>query len=137
MTTIQRAAQIFGVVFILVAILGFVSSGASMEADPATAPKVMGLFPVNLLHNVVHLLFGVWGLVASRSVGGAVTYGKIGGVVYLLLGIVGFLSPSGFGFVPLGGHDRWLHIALGLALAGLGFTYKVTGAEPPPVSTRV
>ena len=137
MTTIQRAAQIFGVVFILVAILGFVSSGARMDADPAIAPRIVGLFPVNLLHNVVHLLFGVWGLMASRSVGGAVMYGKIGGVIYLVLGIVGFVSPSGFGFVPLGGHDRWLHIALGVALAGLGFTYKAASAEPPPVSTRV
>jgi hypothetical protein len=137
MTTIQRAAQIFGVVFILVAILGFVSSGASMVADPATAPKVLGLFPVNLLHNVVHVLFGVWGLAASRTVGASVTYGKVGGVIYLILGILGYVSPSGFGFVPLGGHAIWLHLLFGVSLAALGFTHKAATMETPPISTRV
>jgi hypothetical protein len=124
MTTVQRAAQIFGIIFILVAILGFVASGASMEADPETAPKVLGLFPVNLLHNVVHLAFGLWGLVASRSFDGSRNYGRIGGIIYLLLAVVGYLAPDGFGLVPLGGHDIWLHVVLGGALAALGFTAK-------------
>jgi hypothetical protein len=124
MTTVQRAAQLFGIIFILVAILGFVASGASMEADPETAPRVLGLFPVNLLHNVVHLAFGLWGLVASRSFEGARNYGRIGGAIYLLLAIVGYLAPDGFGMVPLGGHDIWLHVVLGAALAILGFTAK-------------
>ena len=92
MTTVQRAAQIFGIVFIVVAIAGFVASGMSMEADPEHAPHLLGLFPVNVLHNVVHLLFGVWGLVASRTFEGSRTYGRVGGVVYLLLAVLGFVS---------------------------------------------
>ena len=67
MTTVQRLAQIFGIVFLLIAIVGFVVAGSSMEADPAMAEKVFGLFPVNLVHNGVHLGFGIWGLLASRS----------------------------------------------------------------------
>jgi len=129
MTTVQRVAQIFGVVFLLVAILGFVTSGTSMEADPARAPHLLGLFPVNLLHNVVHLIFGVWGLAASRSFEGATSYARISGIIYIVLTVVGFLSPSGFGLLPFGGHDIWLHALLGLALAAVGFTARDTRVD--------
>ena len=122
MTTIQRVAQIFGVVFILVAIAGFVASGTSMEADPEMAAKIFGLFPVNLVHNGVHLGFGIWGLLASRVFEGARNYARIGGILYLILAVLGFVAPDGFGLVPLGGNDIWLHVVLGLALAVAGFT---------------
>jgi hypothetical protein len=131
MTTVQRAAQIFGVVFILVAILGFVTSGSSMEADPEMAPKLLGLFPINLVHNGVHLGFGIWGLLAARNFDGARNYGRIGGVLYLVLAVLGVAVPNGFGLVPLGGHDVWLHALLGVALAAVGFTAKAT-----PATTR-
>lgn len=130
MTTVQRVAQIFGVVFILIALLGFFTGGMSMESDPAMAPAVLGMFPVNLLHNIVHLLFGIWGLAASRSFSGARQYAQIGGVIYLVLAVVGFVSPNGFGMVPLGGNDIWLHILLGVILAGVGFTAKPDTIEP-------
>ena len=125
MTTVQRVAQIFGIVFLLVAIVGFVATGVSnMEADPARAPHMLGLFPVNVLHNVVHLLFGIWGLVASRTFGGARSYARIAGVLYLVLAAAGYLSPNGFGLVPLGGNDIWLHALLGFVLAAVGFTAR-------------
>ena len=124
MTTVQRVAQIFGILFILGALAGFYTGGMSMEADPAVAPKALGLFPVNLLHNIVHLLFGIWGLAASRSFTGAKQYGQIGGAIYLVLAVLGFVAPDGFGMVPLGGNDIWLHVALGLGLLAAGFTAK-------------
>lgn len=125
MTTVQRVAQIFGVVFILAAIGGFLASGMSnMESDPATAPHALGLFPVNVLHNIVHLVFGIWGLAASRTFGGAKSFAQIAGVLYILLAVLGYVSPNGFGFVPLGGNDIWLHAVLGVVLAGVGFTAK-------------
>ena len=127
MTTVQRAAQIFGVVFLLVGIAGFFVTGLSMEADPEHAPRLLGLFPVNALHNVVHLLFGVWGLVASRTFEGSRTYGKVGGVIYLLLAVLGFVTPDMFGLVPIGDHDIWLHAVLGIALAAVGFTARPAG----------
>jgi hypothetical protein len=130
MTTVQRVAQIFGVVFILVALAGFYTGGMNMEADPAVAPMIMGMFPVNLLHNIVHLLFGIWGLAASRSFTGAKQYAQIAGVIYLVLAVVGFVSPDGFGMVPLGGNDVWLHVALGAILAGVGFTAKPATVAP-------
>jgi hypothetical protein len=134
MTTVQRVAQIFGIVFILVAIIGFMATGMrNMEADPAVAPQLVGMFPVNVLHNVVHLLLGIWGLVASRTFGGARSYARIAGVLYLLLAAVGYLVPNGFGFVPLGGNDIWLHAVLGLVLAVVGFTAREL-RPPVPVS---
>ena len=132
MTTIQRVAQIFGVVFVLVAIVGFITSGASMESDPAMAAKILGLFPVNLVHNGVHLGFGIWGLLASRVFEGARNYARIGGVLYLILAALGFVAPDGFGLVPLGGNDIWLHVVLGLALVVAGFTAK----GPVPATVR-
>ena len=64
MTTAQRLSQVFGIVFLIVGLAGFVVTGGSMEANHETAPRLLGMFPVNALHNVVHLLFGVWGLLA-------------------------------------------------------------------------
>ena len=127
--TVQRAALIFGVVFIVVAILGFLASGSSMDPDPTNAPKILGLFPMNLVHNGVHLGFGIWGLLASRVYEGARNFGRIGGILYLILAAVGVAVPDGFGLVPLGGHDVWLHALLGLALVVVGFSAKpVTAA---------
>jgi hypothetical protein len=122
--TVQRVALIFGVVFILIAILGFLAGGSSMESDPEMAPKVLGLFPVNLVHNGVHLGFGIWGLLASRVYEGARNYGRIGGILYLILAVLGVVVPDGFGLVPLGGHDIWLHALLGVGLAAAGFTAR-------------
>ena len=124
MTTVQRVAQIFGVVFILVALLGFFASGGSMEADMEEAPRALGLFPVNLLHNLVHLAFGVWGLAASRSWGAAKTYCQAAGVIYLVLAVMGFIVPETFGLIPIGGNDIWLHVLLGGVLSYFGFTAR-------------
>lgn len=117
---VQQVARIFGVAFLLIGILGFVTGGMSMEADPALAPKILGLFPVNVLHNVVHLLFGVWGLAASRSVTGATQYAQMAGGIYVVLAILGFVAPTTFGLIPIGGHDIWLHALLGGVLLAVG-----------------
>jgi hypothetical protein len=127
---VRRVAMIFGVVFLLLGILGLVSPGGmSMGADPAPA-MLLGLFPINLLHNVVHLLFGVWGLIASRSFVNAKLYAQIGGVVYLVLALCGLFIPTTFGLIPTGGSDIWLHALIGLVLIGVGFTAKDGMAAP-------
>ena len=100
---VQRVAQIFGWVFVVVAILGFFTSGTSMVADMDHAPRMLGLFPVNLLHNLVHLAFGVWGILAARSFSGAVAYCRISGAIYLVLAVMGFITPTTFGLIPIGG----------------------------------
>ena len=117
---VKRVAMIFGVVFILVGLLGFTVSGGMQMGDPANAPKLLGLFPVNLLHNLVHVLFGVWGLLAARSGSGARTYCKLAGFAYLALAVIGIVAPTTFGLIPIGGNDVLLHTVLGVVLAGAG-----------------
>ena len=129
---IKRIALVFGIVFLLVGIAGYLTEGGmSMQVEPAAL--LLGLFPVNMLHNAVHVAFGLWGIVASRSFAGARNYARIGGIVYLLLAVLGFVVPNGFGFVPLGGNDIWLHAVLGIALLAAGFTAKdeVVVAQTP------
>ena len=127
---VRRVALVFGIVFLLIGVAGFLTEGGmSMSAEPHGL--LLGLFPVNLLHNVVHLLFGVWGLAASRSFAGAKSYAQIGGVIYLVLAVLGFVAPTTFGFIPIGGNDIWLHAVLGLVLAGVGFTAKPEGTGAP------
>lgn len=124
-STAQLVALIFGVVFILVAVVGFITPGGmGMEASMEAAPKELGFFPINLLHNVVHLLFGIWGIVASRSWAGAKAYCQIGGVIYIVLTVLGFVAPTTFGLIPIGGNDIWLHALLGIVLAAVGFTAR-------------
>lgn len=121
--TVQRVAQIFGWIFVLVAAWGFFVSRGSMEAGP-DAPAILGLFPVNVLHNLAHLGLGVWGIVASRRFGSAKAYAQIAGVLYLLLAILGFVDPTTFGLMPIGGGDIGLHVALAVVLLAVGFTAK-------------
>ena len=129
----RRFALIYGIVFLLVGLAGFVP-GATM---PHTHPDVrvtsglglvMGLFPVNVLHNLTHLLFGAWGLWASRFHTGSVLYARAVAIVYALLTVMGMVSAGNvhttFGLVPLYGHDIWLHAALALVAAYFGFVRR-------------
>jgi hypothetical protein len=120
MSTAQRVSQIFGIVFVIVGLAGFVVTGGSMDASMA-APRLLGLFPLNVVHNLVHLLFGVWGLLGARTFAGAKRYLFGAGVIYLVLAICGYFVPNGFGLVPIGGADVALHALLGVVLLGAAF----------------
>jgi hypothetical protein len=126
MTTVQRVAQIFGVIFLIIGIAGFFFS---MSMDEA---MLLGMFPVNVAHNIVHLLFGLWGLAAARSFAGAKSYAQITGVLYLVLAVLGFVDPTGFGLIPIGGNDIWLHAGIGLVLSYVGFTARADQATVTP-----
>lgn len=131
MSSIQRTvALVFGIVFLLVGILGFI---------PALTPggALLGLFAVNGVHSIVHLLFGILGIAAATT-GYSVLYNKIGGAIYLILAIVGFiallavpaLAPNGMllGIVMINTADNFLHLVLGAVLAGVGFGVANTPA---------
>ena len=121
-STAQPGALFFGIAFLLVGILGFFTDGGmSMNADMETAGRLFGLFPVNVLHNIVHLAFGVWGLAAARNHDASRTFGKIGAVIYGALVLLAFVSPTTFGLIPIGGNDIWLHALLAIGRAVVGF----------------
>jgi hypothetical protein len=124
MTTAQRVAQIFGWIFVLIAAWGFFVSRGSMDANMATAPRILDLFAVNVLHNLAHLVLGIWGILAARSFDGAKTYCTIVGVLYIVLAIVGYIEPTTWGLIPLGGADIGLHAALGVILLLVGITAR-------------
>ncbi len=135
-TMTQKLAALFGVVFVIIAILGFIAPGgmAMQPTDPATSAQALGMFPVNLVHNIVHLLFGLWGLAASRSWSGSKSFFTTVGIIYAVLVVCGWFFPDGFGLVPLGGNDIWLHAVLAVVMLGIGFSAK-DGAVSRPVST--
>lgn len=133
---VRRVAMVFGIVFLLLGILGLISPGG-MSMGVSAPGMILGLFPVNLLHNIVHLLFGVWGLMASRSFTGAKMYAQVGGVIYIVLAICGWLLPDTFGLLPNGGNDIWLHALLGIVLVAVGFTAKDTMATPAPMGAKM
>jgi hypothetical protein len=120
----KKLAVIAGVVFVLVGIVGFVNNPLASSANPDA------LFLTDELHNIVHLLFGVALLIASRSESGARKTLIVSGVLYLLLAVVGFVqfdnSGEGklLGLVTANGADNWLHLILGLVLGGAGLASK-------------
>ncbi|SDR95671.1 DUF4383 domain-containing protein [Microlunatus soli] len=129
-TTVQKAAVAVGLVFLLVGVLGFVPGittnyGAMSFASHMSQAKLLGLFQVSVLHNVVHLLFGMAGLFAARGPRSARLYFLISGAVYLVLFIygivvVGTAMSSMANFVPVNGADNWLHLVLGGGMSIVG-----------------
>jgi hypothetical protein len=83
---------------------------------------LLGVFMVSILHNIVHLLFGVAGLALARTPRGAHTYLIAGGVIYLALWLYGLLinRASAANFVPVNTADNWLHLGLGVGMIILG-----------------
>lgn len=103
-------AAVFGAIYLLMGIVGFVLD-----------TPLFGLFEVNWLHNIVHILIGATLLYGSMSYSVAIQATRGVGAVLLLLGILGFVSADGFGIVPLGGNDIWLHLATGAILLATSF----------------
>jgi hypothetical protein len=89
------------------------------------------VFHVSILHNIVHLLFGVVGLAMARTVSGAFAFLVGGGVVYLLLWIYGLVidHDSSANFVPVNDADNWLHLILAIGMIGLGVALRRTPAR--------
>jgi arginine exporter protein ArgO len=123
----QRAARAVGAAFLLVGILGFVPGVTQDLGDIAFAghdseAELLGLFQVSILHNLVHLLFGVLGLLAARAYDTSRNFLVVGGVVYLGLWLYGLVidHQSDANFVPVNDADNWLHFGLGAAMVALG-----------------
>jgi predicted transporter len=143
-STLQTAAKVVGAVFLLVGILGFIPGVTSdydtmQMAGHESEAMLLGIFQVSILHNIVHLLFGVAGLLMGRSWYGARAYLIGGGVIYLLLWIYGLLvdHESTANFVPLNAADDWLHLVLGLGMLALGVLLSRRPAQRPTAATRV
>ena len=127
---LRRFALIFGIVYLIIGAGGFIPGMVAPHSHPdVTVTRGLGLelslFPVNVLHNIVHLLFGVWGLLASRSAPGSRGYAKAVAIIFALLTVMGFIPAlrlhTTFGLVPLYGNDIWLHALLAIVAGYFGF----------------
>ena len=106
---------LFGVIFVAVGILGFTPNGL-VAYD--------GIFAVNAVHNLVHILTGIVFLVAVikyQGYEGRVL--KIVGAAYVAVTIIGFLTSGNMmlGIIHINEADRWLHLGLAVAILGAGF----------------
>ena len=127
----RLTAMVVAAVFLLVGVLGFIP-GATTDYDGMTfaghesTAMLLGVFHVSILHNIVHLLFGVVGLVMARTASGATSFLIGGGVVYLVLWVYGLVidHDSAANFVPLNGADNWLHLILAVGMIGLGLVLR-------------
>jgi preprotein translocase subunit Sss1 len=106
----RTVAVVFGAIYLLIGIVGFVLDN-----------PLFGFFEVNWLHNIVHILVGASLLYGSMSYSTAIQATRGVGAVLVILGVLGFIAPDGFGLVPLGGNDIWLHLATGAILLATGF----------------
>ena len=129
-------AMVFGVVFALIGGLGFFPSPPVPAAPPLTVEHghgmALGLFPINTLHNVAHLIFGVLGIAAWRGVLlSARGYFQIVAVAYALLVILGLIpaTQTTFGLMPLWGNNVWLHGLIAAAAAYFGFAAPVAATR--------
>ena len=125
---VQGAALLMACVFLTVGLLGFVPGvttdyGLLQWAGREPGARLFGVFAVSGLHNVVHLVFGVVGLMLTRSYAEARAYLLGGGLAYLALWVAGiFIHNSAANFGPVNGADHWLHYGLGGAMVLLGLT---------------
>ena len=130
----------FGIVYTLVGLMGFFPGLAPAAGDPGMTVDVLygrllGLFPVNILHSLTHLAIGIAGIAAYRSFAGARAYSRAIAVAYALLAVMGLIPGLNtvFGLIPLFSHDIWLHLLSAAAAAYFGF---VAPAEATTTTTR-
>ncbi len=124
----KTAALLIGVVFIAVGLLGFVDNPIIGDSDDA-------IFHADTLHNWVHIISGsLLALVALATPASASMVLMVFGVVYALIGIVGFVSIGSdgmgkiLGFLHVNGADNFLHIALGVIIFVSGLASRKTPA---------
>jgi hypothetical protein len=132
-------ALISGIIYVLIGLFGFIPG---MVATPGTGgPEVvlnegygylLGTFPVNFLHNLVHLAVGAWGIASYPSYLRSRNYGRGLAIFYGILAIMGLLPVlnTTFGLIPIFGNDVWLHALTAAIAAYFGFK------TPDPTSIR-
>lgn len=135
----RNCALILGIVFTVLGIAGFIPALVSFpSAEVAgTAPLpinmgdtyvqgfgyLLGLFPINLMHNLVHLAVGIFGIAASTTLGGARLFNRFFAISYLLIAVMGLmpLARTTFGLMPIFGNNVWFNALTAIAAGYFGF----------------
>jgi len=119
----QTVALVFGAIYLAVGIAGFLPFLGGTASQ--TSSNLLGLVPINLLHNVIHALIGIAGLAAATSFVRARVFNQTVGVVLVALGLTGVVLGNPLGVIPIGGFDIVIHLLTGSVLAYFGFTMPV------------
>jgi hypothetical protein len=135
-STLQQAARVVAIVFLLVGVLGFIP-GITEDAPGDFAGEesnasLFGIFKTSVLHNLVHGLFGIAGLLLARTWEGARNFLIGGGVIYIALWLLGLIG--GLDWLPADDGDDWLHLGLGIGMILLGVLLR--GRRPGEVAAR-
>ena len=126
--TTKTAAIIIGLLFIAVGLLGYVD-------NPIVGTSEGVMFHADNVHNIVHIVSGaLFLLVAFAAPGSAPGFLKLFGIVYLIIGIIGFVQYGTdgmgklLGFLHVNGADNFLHVGLGIVIFIAGFSRRVSPA---------
>ncbi|MBD2064648.1 DUF4383 domain-containing protein [Funiculus sociatus GB2-A5] len=131
----QKFALIIGIFFFLCGVMGFIPA---FVKEPTVTPDVanlgfttgygylLGIFPINVLHNIVHLVVGLLGILASISLDSSRLYSGLLGIFYGLLTVMGLIpaTQSTLGLIPIFGNDVWLHAVTAAIAVYFGFLVK-------------
>ncbi|MBI2578746.1 MAG: DUF4383 domain-containing protein [Candidatus Aenigmarchaeota archaeon] len=114
MAEVQKTyAMVIGAVLLLVGLLGFVMSS-----------PLLGLFGVNTLQNVLHLIGGALGLYFGYK-GGAKNFNLGLGAVALVVAVLGFVTPDLLAqMLNINMATTWLHVLIGVTAVGVGYFVK-------------
>jgi hypothetical protein len=123
-STVQLVALLFGAIYVAAGVLGFLPFlGGSYTM---TNHALLGLFNINVLHNLVHIVIGIAGLAAAASLANSRMFCQVVGVILLLLGVLGVFVANPLGLLYIGGLDIALHLVSGAVLAYFGFAATVS-----------
>ena len=132
-TVPEILALAFGAIYLLVGIVGFFVTGFDNFADNSQHEKLLGLFMINPLHNIAHVLVGLAGIALARTLAGARTYGWLLAGLYAVLFVYGLIaSGKDWDFLNINGADNGLHLAtalVGLVIALLPVRNAVTSGR--------
>jgi hypothetical protein len=130
-SSLQKAALFTGVMFLAVGILGFIPGITTNYGDMSFAgheseAELLGIFQVSILHNLVHVAFGIAGIALARSDRKSYGYLLYGGISYFMLFLYGIVTGnhSSANFVPVNGADDALHLFLSVAMVGTAFALR-------------
>jgi len=131
-------ALIFGLAYLAAGLLGLIP--AMLTPPPADAPPttfaylygyLFGLFPVNILHTMVHLAIGAWGIAAWSGRASSMNFARSLAVLYGALAVMGLLPMTNtlFGMLPIHSNDVWLHGMTAVIAAYFGWRRPVSASE--------
>lgn len=130
--SLKKFTITMGIIFLAMGILAFMPGITTYPRaeDPGLAlsmahGRLFGLFPVNALHNLIHIVFGVWALAVYKNMANARLYCKATAIVYAVLAVFGLFPTLNvmFGLAPLHGNNIWLHALIAIATGYYGFVW--------------